>query len=273
MEAYGIIGDLKDMEDVDGDELQEQKHVLFLVATYGEGEPTDNAKELWTWLNDECDTEQRPLESLRYGVFGLGNKTYEHYNWMGRQINKRLGELGAQSVVPYGEGDDDATLEDDFSEWKKLIWKPLCIELGVNWNAAEEGATLTRTWKWQVEWIEANAPAPSTAAPRERFTGKVDPKKRVYDQHHPFMTHVQNVRELFDTNATSRGCLHADVRLPKGVRYEEGDHLGVYPHNGPTLVEAYLEHFRLDGARMLRVLGNTDKDRGKVLFGPAPLRY
>ena len=41
-------------------------------------------------------------------MFGLGNKTYEHYNEMGRFVDKRLAELGANRVYKEGEGDDDA---------------------------------------------------------------------------------------------------------------------------------------------------------------------
>lgn len=41
-------------------------------------------------------------------VFGLGNKTYEHYNSMGKYVDKRLEELGATRVFELGLGDDDA---------------------------------------------------------------------------------------------------------------------------------------------------------------------
>ena len=44
-------------------------------------------------------------------VFGLGNKTYEHYNDMGKFVDKRLGELGAERVFELGLGDDDAKYE------------------------------------------------------------------------------------------------------------------------------------------------------------------
>jgi NADPH-ferrihemoprotein reductase len=43
-----------------------------------------------------------------YTVFALGNKTYEHYNAMGRFVDQRLEELGATRVFQRGEGDDDA---------------------------------------------------------------------------------------------------------------------------------------------------------------------
>jgi hypothetical protein len=40
-------------------------------------------------------------------VFGLGNKTYEHYNSMGKFWDARLAELGAHRVYDMGLGDDD----------------------------------------------------------------------------------------------------------------------------------------------------------------------
>ena len=85
-----------------GDEIKNSL-VIFCVATYGEGDPTDNATELHTWLKEG----KVRLNSLRYTVFGLGNKTYEHFNAVGRYIDTRLEGLGATRVFPAGEGDDD----------------------------------------------------------------------------------------------------------------------------------------------------------------------
>ena len=42
----------------------ENSLVLFVVATYGEGDPTDNARQLYDWLND-TDTD---LSGVRYSV-------------------------------------------------------------------------------------------------------------------------------------------------------------------------------------------------------------
>lgn len=47
------------------------------------------------------------LISVLFQVFGLGNKTYEHFNAMGKYVDKRLEELGAQRIFELGLGDDD----------------------------------------------------------------------------------------------------------------------------------------------------------------------
>jgi NADPH-ferrihemoprotein reductase len=92
----------------------------FFLATYGEGEPADNSVEFYDWLLDgggkgedeevELDDEwaiNRAGKNLHYVMFGLGNKTYEHFNAMGRRVNRRFKNIGGTLVGPYGEGDDD----------------------------------------------------------------------------------------------------------------------------------------------------------------------
>jgi NADPH-ferrihemoprotein reductase len=65
------------------------------------------------------------MKKLSFTVFGLGNTQYEHYNAMGKLLDKELEKLGGTRVFKYGEGDDNSSLEDDFNEWKNNIWVEL----------------------------------------------------------------------------------------------------------------------------------------------------
>jgi NADPH-ferrihemoprotein reductase len=124
------------------------------MATYGEGDPTDNAQQFYEFLQStDC-----VLTGLHYAVsfyllsliihmimctcfqvFGLGNKTYEHYNDMGKYFDKRLEELGAERVYELGLGDDDGNLEEDFMRWRESFWPTVAEKLG--WQASETGGS------------------------------------------------------------------------------------------------------------------------------------
>jgi NADPH-ferrihemoprotein reductase len=54
---------------------------IFVVATYGEGDPTDDAIDFTQWLRSPSTPK---LPNLKFAVFGLGNRQYEQYNKMGQ---------------------------------------------------------------------------------------------------------------------------------------------------------------------------------------------
>ena len=89
------------------DDLADEQFAIFVLATYGEGEPTDNAKGFYEWLLSD-EREPGELKNLKYTVFGLGNKTYEQFNAVARKVDTRLEELGASRIFEKGEGDDDS---------------------------------------------------------------------------------------------------------------------------------------------------------------------
>lgn len=138
---YGLASLVCDPEEYDFenlDEIPENCAVIFVMATYGEGEPTDNAVQLMANLEDsdfQFKNGEHRLDGLKYVVFGLGNKTYEHYNLIARKVDAKLEEMGAIRLGPRGEGDDDKAMEEDYLEWKEKMWPELAKALNV-----EEGA-------------------------------------------------------------------------------------------------------------------------------------
>jgi flavodoxin len=97
------------------DQLPEGSAAIFAVATYGEGEPTDNAVQLTQNLTDktfEFSDGSHRLEGLKYVVFGLGNKMYEHYNAIARIVGRELEKAGATGIGEHGEGDDDKSMRE-----------------------------------------------------------------------------------------------------------------------------------------------------------------
>ena len=115
-----------DLEDFDPSQLAKCDLAVFLMATYGEGEHTDNATNFNNWMKNEGQEDRTSfLKGMSFTVFGLGNRQYEHFNQMGKRTNEALHNFGGTRVFEYGEGDDDGTLEEDFDKWKTSMWPSL----------------------------------------------------------------------------------------------------------------------------------------------------
>ena len=105
---FGFKPKVMDLVDFDNPEerFQNEKLVIFIVATYGEGEPTDNARDFFEWIRNE-NLPKDLLPNVQYSVFGLGNKQYKIFNAVARIFDKRLEQLGAKRIFEKGEGDAD----------------------------------------------------------------------------------------------------------------------------------------------------------------------
>ncbi|MBM3352619.1 MAG: nitric oxide synthase [Betaproteobacteria bacterium] len=68
---------------------------LICTSTYGQGDVPDNAKALY----EDLKAKRPDLSTVRYGVFGLGDRTYaETFNFGGRKFDDLLTELGARRI-------------------------------------------------------------------------------------------------------------------------------------------------------------------------------
>jgi NADPH-ferrihemoprotein reductase len=116
------------------DQVPDDCAVFFVMATYGEGEPTDNAVQLMQNLSDESfvfSKGERRLDGLKYVVFGLGNRTYEHFNVISMYVDRDLSSMGAIRIGARGEGDDDKSMEEDYLEWKDGMWEEFARVMSV----------------------------------------------------------------------------------------------------------------------------------------------
>ena len=104
------------MDGLDGAVFERPGLFLVCTSTYGQGDVPDNAKALYADLQSK-----RPnLAHVRYGVFGLGDRTYaETFNFGGKRFDDLLGELGAQRVGERVQHDASSGVlpEETAQEW------------------------------------------------------------------------------------------------------------------------------------------------------------
>jgi NADPH-ferrihemoprotein reductase len=231
---YGVKGLAIDPEEVlDNDEIGslhkiEDHLALFCMATYGEGDPTDNAQDLKEWLK-EGSTD---LTALNYAVFGLGNKTYEHFNAMGKYVDQRLEELGGKRVYELGLGDNDGNIEEDFMRWCEGFWPAVAETKGWKLVEQQEGLRQFGLTIHDLEAFQATQVFNGEPARLQSFVKQKPP----FDAKNPYLAPIKEHRELH-SSLSDRSCMHIEFDLEGSrLRYDGGDHLAVYPTNDDKLV-------------------------------------
>ncbi len=83
------------MDNLDSSVFGREGVFLVCTSTYGQGDVPDNARALY----EDLKAKRPNLSHVRYGVFGLGDRTYaETFNFGGKRFDEILGELGAERV-------------------------------------------------------------------------------------------------------------------------------------------------------------------------------
>lgn len=250
---FGLKTMTADLEDYDYENLDTfpaDKIAFFVLATYGEGEPTDNAVDFYEFIRAEDTTfsngggiDEKALENLNFVAFGLGNNTYEHYNSMVRRVNEALLKLGATRIGQPGEGDDGAgTMEEDFLAWKEPMWTQLSEKMGLEEREAvyEPIFAITEKPEMKADADEVYLGEPN----KNHLEGK---QKGPFNSHNPYIAPIVESREVFTVR--DRNCLHMEIDVQgSNLTYETGDHIAVWPTNAGREVD-----------RFVNILGLADK--------------
>ncbi len=83
------------MDKLDSSVFEREGVFLIVTSTYGQGDVPDNARSFY----EDLKAKRPDLSRVRYGVFGLGDRTYaETFNFGGKRFDDILTELGAQRI-------------------------------------------------------------------------------------------------------------------------------------------------------------------------------
>ena len=274
---FGLKTMTADLEEYDYDNLDafpEDKLVMFVLATYGEGEPTDNAVDFYEFISSDdvafsegASADQKPLGNLKFVAFGLGNNTYEHYNSMVRNVTKFLNNLGATRIGAAGEGDDGAgTMEEDFLAWKEPMWKELKSAMYLEEREAVYEPVFEVTEREDLDYQENTVYLGEPN--KNHLEGK---QKGPYTPTNPFIAPIAESKELFTVKG--RNCLHMEIDIAgSNLTYTTGDHIAIWPTNAGKEVNRFLNILDLTSKKNTVIAVKGLDATAKIPF-PSPTTY
>ncbi|CAG5183733.1 uncharacterized protein ALTATR162_LOCUS10727 [Alternaria atra] len=228
---WGSQSDLSDYDAESIANIQKKYFAIFIVSTYGEGDPSDNTAGLWDWIKRVGENKIR-LGSLRYLAFGLGNSNYKYYNRVLDVVADAFDTAGATALIPRQRADDaNGGTEEDYQAWKDDVFA-LLTQIGF----PGEGCYLRVQHRTHHQRSATNsAIVPLT---------------------------IKHARELFTSG--DRNCVHLEVDLGNmDIVYKTGDHIGVWPVNPEEEVSRLLDVLSLQNRRRERLIVTPKSDANK----------
>lgn len=211
-EKEGFKVTVTNMADIAPKVLAKAERLLVIVSTWGEGDPPDAATDFHETFMGE---DMVKLPGLPFSVCALGDTSYEHFCQIGRDVDKRLAELGAERV--HDRADCDVEYQPVFDEW---ITKAL--------------KAFPRPEPAQV------AAAPATAAVAAGGTALPAAAPPTVDKDHPYEAEILE-KIVLNGTGSAKETLHVELSLENsGLAYEPGDSLAIHPVNRAADIDAVL---------------------------------
>lgn len=104
LQKAGVTVTVQALSALDPERLRHFQRVLFVVSTFGEGEPPDSARRFAKQLTHQPGSA---LNHVRYGVLALGDRHYEKFCGFGHALDHWLRSQGAEALFPMIEVDNN----------------------------------------------------------------------------------------------------------------------------------------------------------------------
>ena len=202
------------LKDYKAKTIADEKYLLLVTSTQGEGEPPEEGVVLHKLLNGK---KAPKLTELQFAVLGLGDSSYPNFCQAGKDFDQRFAELGATRLFERVDADLDysATAEQWIRDIVAIVKEKVAQASPVVQSIAT--ATTAPVAK-ESQYNKAN-PFPATLITNQKITGRQSDK---------------DVRHLeFDLAGSD-------------LHYQAGDALGVWFDNDPKLVDEVLSLAQID---------------------------
>ena len=213
------------LKDYKAKTIADEKYLLLVTSTQGEGEPPEEGVVLHKLLNGKKTPK---LTELQFAVLGLGDSSYPNFCQAGKDFDQRFAELGATRLFERVDADLDysATAE----QWIRDILAIVKEKAAQASPVVQSIATATTAPVAKESQYNKANPFPATLITNQKITGRQSDK---------------DVRHLeFDLAGSD-------------LHYQAGDALGVWFDNDPKLVDEILSLAQIDPTTEVTIEGKT----------------
>lgn len=207
LSVQGWAVNIQSMNDYTVDKLAQDKFVVFVTSTFGDGDAPDNGGDFWSQLSSDSTPA---LNELQFALLALGDSNYDQFCGHGKKLFARLQALGAKALVERVDCDTDfeAPAGEWFAKLKEQL-APHVVVSGANNSAGASSSMTSSTPPTTASGFTKANPYAARLTVNNRLSGEGSGK---------------DVRQFgFDLGDS-------------GITYEAGDALGVWPKNCPDYV-------------------------------------
>jgi sulfite reductase (NADPH) flavoprotein alpha-component len=104
LQKTGVAVQVQSLAQLDPERLRHFHRVLFVVSTFGEGEPPDSARRFMQQLAQQ---QGNTLSHVQFGMLALGDRRYAQFCGFGHTLDHGLRNQGAQGLFPLIEVDNE----------------------------------------------------------------------------------------------------------------------------------------------------------------------
>ena len=208
--------DLINAADYNFKKIKDEKFLILIISTQGEGEPPEEALSLYKFIMSK---KAPNLNQLKYSVFALGDSSYDLFCQAGKDFDTRINELGGQKLL--NRLDADIEYENDYLKWSH--------ELLVVIN------------KIVVSF------SPSTLSKKNVFPNEIN----IYTKSNPAIATMLANQKITGRNST-KDVRHIELDISNlNLKYTPGDAVGIWYQNNDNLVQKILKLLSINTSDMI----------------------
>jgi len=213
-ERVGVAVEVRSLAELRPAALRKVRHAAFVISTHGEGDPPDDALDLFEYLKG---SRAAPLGQLNFRVLALGDRSYSKFCEAGRELESLLVARGATRFAERMECDVD------FQQLAST-WSTEVLRFAQDTFAPASG---------EAHVSHAVSPASAHLS--------IVPQANSWTRANPFAATVERVQKITGLESEKQ-VFHLELSLQgSGLEYAPGDALGVWAPNAHELVTEVLD--------------------------------